>query len=416
MPASQAILPAAAVGVVAGLISSLRVDYPFIPWPNGLEGMRSLHAGIAFGIAVGFVLWLSAKPHPGRLLLAAAVSLVGWFAAVTVGYEAFKLARDDELSFPTDGLVTSRHILPVLLSGASAGAVGAGLTALGASIAAPALRRTQTFILIVGVGALFGCLLYPAAMLLYPNIRAAPINRAAIMLFLPWQTAMLGAIAYGLTRPVRTLSHPRSDALLIAAGLGVVSGFVSTLPSPVPYFSITNPPVLFNEEHYPLHAGLAFGIAVAVLMRFIRSLSPVKCLLAGAFALVAWVVAVNTGAYSAILFATLWSQHVEQTTRPVVPMLFACALAGAVGAGLTALGVSLATPFLRRKRAFVAIIAVGALFGLLFFMSPLFFLFVPWQAAVLTAIAYGLTEPSGEVAGRGARRIDPETRATPPAN
>ena len=51
-------------------------------------------------------------------------------------------------------------------------------------------RRPEAWGVIVGVGALFGLLLYPAAAL-----------DAVILLFVPWQAAVSAAIAYGLTGP-----------------------------------------------------------------------------------------------------------------------------------------------------------------------------------------------------------------------
>jgi hypothetical protein len=81
-------------------------------------------------------------------------------------------------------------MLAWLLGGMMAGAVGAGLIAFGAGIAAIPVRRIEAWILIAFVGALAGLLLYPAALL-----------DAIILLFVPWQAAVGAAIAYGLTSP-----------------------------------------------------------------------------------------------------------------------------------------------------------------------------------------------------------------------
>jgi hypothetical protein len=70
------------------------------------------------------------------------------------------------------------------------GAIGAGLTAFGAGLAARHIRRFEAWGPIVALGTLLGLLLYPAASL-----------DAVILLFVPWQAAVAAAIAYGLTRP-----------------------------------------------------------------------------------------------------------------------------------------------------------------------------------------------------------------------
>ena len=74
-------------------------------------------------------------------------------------------------------------------------------------------------------------------------------------------------------------------------------------------------------------------------------------------------------------------------------------LGGAVGAGLTAFGTGVAATAIRRPEAWMLIVVVGAMAGLLLYSAALLdaivMLFVPWQAAVATAIAYGLTSRDG---------------------
>ena len=77
-----------------------------------------------------------------------------------------------------------------MLAGLVGGAIGAGLTAFGAGVAAEAIRRRAAWGPIVAVGTVLGLLLYPAASL-----------DAIALLFVPWQAAVAAAIAYGLTRP-----------------------------------------------------------------------------------------------------------------------------------------------------------------------------------------------------------------------
>jgi hypothetical protein len=81
-------------------------------------------------------------------------------------------------------------MLAWLAGGVIAGGIGGGLTAFATGIPAVAIRRAEAWMSIVLVGAGLGLLLYPAARL-----------DAIILLFVPWQAAVAGTIAYGLTAP-----------------------------------------------------------------------------------------------------------------------------------------------------------------------------------------------------------------------
>ena len=72
--------------------------------------------------------------------------------------------------------------------GVGGGAIGAGLTAFGSGIPAAAIRRRKSWVLIAAVGAGAGLLLYPAIE-----------YDALTILFVPWQTMVGAAVAYGLT-------------------------------------------------------------------------------------------------------------------------------------------------------------------------------------------------------------------------
>jgi hypothetical protein len=149
-----------------------------------------LHAGIAFGVGVAILLWLWAKRDPGKCLLAMALTLMGWLAAVNTANDVFSAVVDSELFGTAQGAKTNREILGWLLAGLISGAIGAGLTAFGAGIPAEAIRRSKAWGLIVAVGAALGLLLYPAA------------NHDVLMLlFVPWQAGVAAALAYGLGRP-----------------------------------------------------------------------------------------------------------------------------------------------------------------------------------------------------------------------
>ena len=149
-----------------------------------------LHAGVAFGAGVALILWLWAKRDPGKCLLAMALTLMGWLAAVNTANDVMQAVVGSELFGTVQGAKASREMLGWVLGGLFGGAVGAGLTAFGAGVPAEAIRRPQAWILIVFTGTLFGLMLYPAA-----------LADLIALLFVPWQAAVAASIAYGLSRP-----------------------------------------------------------------------------------------------------------------------------------------------------------------------------------------------------------------------
>jgi len=184
----------AALGVVTGLISSLPSPLPDLRVGDAAILISAervpLHAGIVFGALVGGVMWRWASRDAGKCLLAMALALMGWLAAINTANEVITTVLNSDLFGAAPGAKANREILGWLAGGVAAGGVGAGLTAFGAGIPASALRRPEAWGVIGGVGALFGLLLYPAAAL-----------DAVILLFVPWQAAVSAAIAYGLTGP-----------------------------------------------------------------------------------------------------------------------------------------------------------------------------------------------------------------------
>jgi hypothetical protein len=194
-PRPRAVAIAAVVGVATGVISSLPSPLPDIRLQNpdvliNAEGVP-LHAGIAFGAGVAVILWLWAKRDPGKCLLALALTLMGWLAAVNTANDAMQAVLGSELFGTVEGAKASREVVGWMLGGLSGGAVGAGLTAFGAGVPGEAIRRPQAWGLIVVAGAGFGLLLYPAA-----------LADLVAILFVPWQAAVLVAIALGLSRPM----------------------------------------------------------------------------------------------------------------------------------------------------------------------------------------------------------------------
>ena len=68
---------------------------------------------------------------------------------------------------------------------------------------------------------------------------------------------------------------------------------------------------------------------------------------------------------------------------------------GAIGAGLTAFGSGIPAEPIRQPKSWILIVVVGSVLGVLLVPAAeydaLVLLFVPWQALVAAAIAYGLT-------------------------
>jgi len=148
-----------------------------------------LHAGMAFGAGVAIMLRLWASRDLGKCLLSMALIIVGWLAAVNTANDVMNVVVSSELFGTVQGAKASRETLGWILAGLIGGAVGAGLTAFGSGVAAQEIRRPQAWSVIVGVGTLFGFLLYPAASL-----------DQIVILFVPWQTAVAAFIAYAISR------------------------------------------------------------------------------------------------------------------------------------------------------------------------------------------------------------------------
>ena len=194
LPSSaRAVVIMATMGAVTGLISSLPSPLPEMRLDEGglllnAEGVP-LHAGIVFGASIGLMMWLWVTRDPGKCLLAMALVLVGWLAAVNTANDIFQALVGSELFGTVQGAKANREVAGLLLGGVSGGAVGAGLTAFGSGIPAEPIRRPKSWIVTVAVGAALGVLLYPAADL-----------GALWLLFVPWQALVAASIGFGLTR------------------------------------------------------------------------------------------------------------------------------------------------------------------------------------------------------------------------
>jgi hypothetical protein len=182
------------------------------------------------------------------------------------------------------------------------------------------------------------------------------------------------------------------------AGLGVLTGLISSLPSPLPDLRLEDPEFLINARSVPLHAGVAFGAGLAAMLWLWVSRDVGKCLLAIAFTIIAWLLAANTAndVFSAVVSSELFGTEAgAKASREVVGWVLAGLVGGGIGAGLVAFGVGIAAQPIRHAGAWLPIVVTGALLGLLLYPAARFdaiaLLFVPWQAAIAAAIALALT-------------------------
>lgn len=190
---------------------------------------------------------------------------------------------------------------------------------------------------------------------------------------------------------------PGVHAVAIMAGVGVLTGLISSIPSPFPEIQLEDAGLVLNAQGVPLHAGIAFGAGIAGMMWLWVDRDPAKCLLTMALTLIGWLAAVNTAndVFSAIIGSDLFGTvEGAKANREVVGLLLAGLGGGAVGAGLTAFGSGIPAEPIRRPKSWILVVVVGAGLGPLLYpamdLDALAVLFVPWQAMVAATIAYGL--------------------------
>lgn len=194
----------------------------------------------------------------------------------------------------------------------------------------------------------------------------------------------------------------RNRAMAIMAALGVTTALISSLPSPLPDIRLSDPDVLINARAVPLHAGIVFGAMIAGVLWLWVNRDPTKCFLAMMLTLAGWLAAVNTAndVINTIQGSSLFgTAEGAKAYREVLGWMTGGLLGGAVGAGLTAFGTGIAAIPIRRPEAWMLIVMVGAIAGLLLYpaalLDSIILIFVPWQAAVAAAIAFGLNLRNG---------------------
>jgi hypothetical protein len=203
---------------------------------------------------------------------------------------------------------------------------------------------------------------------------------------------------------LRIDAHPhipaRARAIVTMAGLGLLTGLISCVPSPLPDIRWDEPEILINARTIPLHAGIAFGAMLAGVTWLWLTRDRLKCLLVFAFGLAAWLVAVNTASE---VFSNIVASELFGTTpgakdnREILGLLVGGLAGGAAGSGLVTFGLGFATPQIRRMQSALPIVATGTVLGLLLYpaadLDVLPLLLVPWQTLVAAAIAHALTLP-----------------------
>ena len=203
---------------------------------------------------------------------------------------------------------------------------------------------------------------------------------------------------------LRTDTRPhlpaRNRAMATMAALGLLTGLISCIPSPLPDIRWDDPEILINARTIPLHAGIAFGAMLAGVTWLWLTRDRLKCLLVFAFGLAAWLVAVNTASevYSNIVSSDLFGTTPgAKDNREILGLLIGGLAGGAAGSGLVTFGLGFATPQIRRMQSALPIVATGTVLGLLLYpaadLDVLPLLLVPWQTLVAAAIAYALTLP-----------------------
>ena len=170
------------LGLVSGVLSAtVGMDYaPSWLKPIGsiffLEG-SSVPIGAFYGIAVGVgvALWAGRAWAVPVLMV---TTMVAWSAAINT-------------AIPIQGTTgTNASLVRTLAAGLAAGAVGAGITHLGASVFAAALRQPLRIVLTVAVGTVCGLLYFLGDREVVP----------AWSLYVIWQPAVAFTIGLGLAR------------------------------------------------------------------------------------------------------------------------------------------------------------------------------------------------------------------------
>jgi len=173
---------------------------------------------------------------------------------------------------------------------------------------------------------------------------------------------------------------------IIMAGLGLISGIASAtfgLEGGSPYLQRLQPlAIAFGLAPEQLAIGFYFGAIIALsIYLWTGNLWSLPVLLVTT--MYAWSAAIQVGI------------RLQRNSGEDLYLIAASLAAGAVGAGITHLGCALFSPGLRRASRIALTCVVGALAGMLLYMSErkmieMRWLFIVWQPVVAFCIGLGL--------------------------
>ncbi|MEM7398124.1 MAG: hypothetical protein AAGF48_09395 [Pseudomonadota bacterium] len=190
----------------------------------------------------------------------------------------------------------------------------------------------------------------------------------------------------------------RARIVMTMAMVGILTGLVSSLPTPLPSIRLEEDGLILNTASSPLHAGVAFALGIAGCMWVWVSRDAGKCLLTAVLVFLGWLAAVNTAndLYQILLGSEVFGIETgAKQGREAIGLLIGGVAAGGVGASLAAFGAGIPAKAIRRPENWVLIVAAGAAAGMMLYPAASlqlpYLIFVPWQALVAATIGFGLT-------------------------
>jgi hypothetical protein len=190
----------------------------------------------------------------------------------------------------------------------------------------------------------------------------------------------------------------RTRVVLTMALVGVLTGLISSLPTPLPLIRLEEDGLILNTASSPLHAGLAFAIGVAICVWACVSRDVHKSVLTFTLVFLGWLAAVNTAndLYQILIGLSAFGTDAgAKATREASGLIVGGVVAGGVGGGLSAFGAGVPAAAIRQPRNWALIVLAGAAAGVMLYPAAMlrmpYVLFVPWQALVAASIGFGLT-------------------------
>jgi hypothetical protein len=191
----------------------------------------------------------------------------------------------------------------------------------------------------------------------------------------------------------------RRRVVLTMALVGILTGLVSSLPSPIPDIRLEEDGLILNTPGSPLHAGVVFAAGIALCMWAWVSRDIGKCLLTAVLVLLGWLAAVNTAndLYQVLIGSGAFGTEAgAKESREAIGLMLGGVVAGGVGAGLTAFGAGISAKAIRRPQNWGPIVLAGALVGVMLYPAAVlrlpYLIFVPWQAIVAASVGVGLAQ------------------------